>query len=228
VLARFLPTQLLSFGEKPSSEAFSPLLMAVGEHVPEIDVPLAFGRIGGSSEALEQTLEVLARRIPEMCRRLVIYLEADDIKAFATEVHGVKGSMNNIGATEIAWLAENLEMLAKKGDSEECRNRLPELVSRIEALLAALAPVLAEAASKKPKPAQTPGDTGELKAALTEAADYLEQFETDLAAQALEAFACGAFGAELDSALTQLLESIQEFDYDTAQGMINDILGKIT
>jgi CheY-like chemotaxis protein len=222
VLTRFLPKKLLSFGEKASYGDYSPLLRQVAERVPDIDVPLAFERIGGSSEALEQTLEVLLRRIPELSLRLKSFLSASDIRAFATEVHGVKGSMNNIGATKIAQLAEGLETLARNNDSTGCEENLPELLYRMSALMAALTPVLAEREAAAPPGA--PGDIEDLKAALVTASEYLELFETDLAAQELEACAGKTYGGELDTDLKQIFAKIQEFDYDCAQNMITGVL----
>jgi CheY-like chemotaxis protein len=224
VLARFLPKGLLSFGERPSFEEYSPLLRQVAESVPEMDLPLAFKRIGGSPEALEQTLRVLLRRMPELGRRLERFLAAGDVKAFATEVHGVKGSMSNIGATEIARLAEEIELLAKNSGCSGCERFLPELLGKMNALAASLGPVLASGET----PAGEPGDIEKLKAALEDAASCLELFETDLAAQALEACAGKTYGEELDIKLKEVFARTREFDYDGAQGMIKSMLETIT
>jgi signal transduction histidine kinase/HPt (histidine-containing phosphotransfer) domain-containing protein/FixJ family two-component response regulator len=223
LLARFLPKGMLAFGERPASEDYGPLLRKVAEKVPEIDLPLAFKRVGGSPEALEQTLHVLLRRIPELGRRLESFLAAGDMKAFATEVHGVKGSMSNIGATEIARLAEELEHLSKNGDRSSCEKGLPELLRRMGALAASLEPVL----DGGEKPPGAPGELAELEEALEGAASCLELFETDLAALELEACAGKTYGEELNWGLEEVLAKIREFDYDGALGMIESMLEKI-
>jgi CheY-like chemotaxis protein len=226
VLTRFLPKALVSFGERPAFSDYSPVLRRVAEHVPDIDVPLAFKRIGGSSEALEQTLEVLLRRIPEMCRRLEDYLFAGDIKAFAIEIHGLKGSMYNIGAIEIGRLAESLEARAKNNDAAECKKKLPELEDRMAALERRLRTAMTEQETPEPgaKPFATPVDVLKLSAALKAAAEYLELFEADLAAQALVACAGKTYGEEPDAAIEQIFARIQDFDYDGALDMISGVL----
>ncbi len=185
----------------------------------EIDLELGLSRVGGQQAVFEKSVRIFHRRLPETLDKLEVFLAGGDIGDFAIEVHGLKGSLNNIGATALADDAYALELRAKDGDTAFCAENLPALSQKLAALEAALAPVLAEDADA---PAQ-PGDRAALAAGIADARALLDAFESDEALEKLKALAAFDYGEEANAALRDAMRLAEEFEYDRAA----DVLGTV-
>ncbi len=220
ILEKHLKPELITHGKWPEIKraAQSTFLGRVAAAAPEIDIEVALSRIGGDEEGLEQTIRVFAKRLPRVRQRLQRFLAEGDIKAFSIEAHGAKGSLNNIGATEIAKLAEALEHGAKAGNLKICEEKMPILLRRLdevaEKLMSIDEPDMSAATQKNP------GDRGKLLEAFKAAQRFLDAFETDLALREIESVAGHTYGERLDGAISRAEALTREFDYDGATGEV--------
>ena len=136
-------------------------------------------------------------------------------------MHGLKGSLNNIGATALADEAYALELRAKDGDAAFCAAHLPLLAEQLGRLEQALAQVLAEN-EDAPVPVP-PGDGNALTAGVADVCALLEVFESDDALEKLDALAGFDYGKETNARLRDAKRFVEEFEYDRAVDLLSMI-----
>ena len=184
-----------------------------------IDVDLGLDRLGGRLEIYESTLGILARRLPETERRLPEFLLEEDLPNFVVEVHGLKGSLNNIGAVHAAQLAEKLESASRHGDAEYCKTHLPELLSVVERLRKSLEEAFLESSNAAAFAER--GDALALPAKLELARNALVAFERDAAMEILQDLCRYDYGAQANAVLNDATAAIELFDYNKALGCLD-------
>ncbi len=199
--------------ELETADGLSLLLERVGT-IDGVNIKLGLERIGCLRDAYAKSVEIMARRLPEVMERLASFLEQGDLKGFSIEVHGAKGSLNNIGATRMAEAAEALESKAKENDLDSCRQHLPALLADLETLGRGLREALAEQEAAG-VPAEQ-GDPAALVRELPEIRRLLDAFEADAALEILQRLAGFDHGAEPNEALRGAIRAIEEFDCDRA------------
>ncbi len=226
VLSKWLPADKICRVEhkKPSSAEPERALSAVLARVAAIDgvnVHLALDRINGLQDVYETSLGILVRRLPDAQQRLSTFLENEDARGFAIEVHGLKGSLHNIGATSMALEAELLENRAKESDLHFCRERLPALQEAFSTLHEALIAALGEEESA---PARTsPGDSGLLMQQLSVLRNLVDTFEDDEALSILRRLREYDYGEALNGALDNVSQLVEAFEHDRALALLDGL-----
>jgi signal transduction histidine kinase/HPt (histidine-containing phosphotransfer) domain-containing protein/ActR/RegA family two-component response regulator len=225
VLLKWLPAGKVSFSAsvmpEPSAE-LSPFLTEVAA-VDGVDVALGLDQIGGLQDAYSDSLRILTRRLPEVSERLEGFLAEGDLKGFSIEVHGLKGSLANIGGKELAKKAETLELGSKAGDENFVRENLAELRTGMHELEDALA-----AAEEKTRPSEAEkpmGDPDALAQSLTLARELLEAFENDEALALIQEQIAYDYGEATNTALQKAARKSREFAFDEAIEIIDKLLG---
>jgi HPt (histidine-containing phosphotransfer) domain-containing protein len=72
------------------------------------------------------------------------FLRNDDLEKFCIEVHGIKGSLSLIGATELTPMARKLEEASRESNHIYCNENLPEFNNGLMSMGAALKKIFAE------------------------------------------------------------------------------------
>ena len=145
LLCRMLPSGMIQKKQRQQPETaanLSPLLAKVAA-IEGIDVPLALDRMNGVQSLYEESLAIMVRHLPESVGRLHSFLDGKDLNGFFIEVHGLKGSLNTFGMTQLALAAQRLEFEAKKENLLFCQQNLPALTESLSALHIELATLLA-------------------------------------------------------------------------------------
>ncbi len=128
ILMKWLPLekQIIVEGRSlaPTQVIYSAILRKASK-IEELDVQLGLNRVAGMQDVYEKSLRLLSKHIPAANKACGEFLERGDLKAFAIEVHGLKGSLANIGAMLLSDLAMELEELSKSGELQECRYKFP-------------------------------------------------------------------------------------------------------
>ncbi len=224
ILIKWLPPEKIRTRRAPSRPT---AVMAASELTPLLDranaidglnVRLGLERIGGLHDAYEQTLRIFTRRLPEALTRLADYLDEGNLKAFSIEVHGLKGSLNNIGATRLGTAAEELEHCSVENDALFCRENLPAFLNDLDMLHERLLSVLG---NDKPAAPTEAGDSEALPARLIEVRTLLDAFESDEAIAIVRELAGYDYGDRLNEALAHIAHAVEEFDYDRALAVID-------
>lgn len=215
-------------GEEPEARTASPSareeLARFQRAVPELDCAGALRRLGGMEQALTQALWMMARRLDAVSARLADFFARGDLSGFAIEVHGAKGSLNNVGAHDLAKEAEALELRAKKGDLAFCAAHTSRFLEGLESLRCRLGSVT----SGKPGRPRPAGDPGELAQTLTLVRQLLEEFEQDLPLDLVQSAAKLSYGAGTDAFLEELSALIGEFALEEAIALIDGRKDSVT
>lgn len=183
--------------------------------VEGLDSATAIETMGGMEDLYEQALMLMAKLLPQAIERLDACISSD-MAAFIIEIHGLKGSLNNVGAYGLGAEAASIEKAAKDGDSlcsesyASFKDRLTEFHRRF---LNAL----------KSERGKLPGDVRELVGVLPEteaAADRRDRGAALLLLRPMNEF---SFDPETDALLLEVLNSLETLEDDKALADIRSL-----
>ncbi len=225
ILRQWLPGRKISKGRKDSfaqagsmSESELPESLLRLAKIEGLNVRLGLKRVGGMQDVYIRSLGILRRRLPEVTSRLESFLQNGALRDFFVEIHGLKGSLANIGAEPLAEEAEALEIRSGGGDAAFCETHLPGLVAGLEKLNLNL-----NLAADEPTASATcagAGDMEELAARLASVRELLDSFESDAALDLLNELKTRDYGEEMNAALRIIVALVEEFDYESAMDRI--------
>ena len=104
------------------------------EGIPGLSVQTGLDRVSGRRDVYERSLKLALKEIEKCGKNLSAFLTAADMRNFKIEVHGIKGSLANIGAMELSALAFELETASAQGDLSLCAAKLPDFLERLASL----------------------------------------------------------------------------------------------
>ena len=191
--------------------------------VSGLNAELGLDQIGGLQGAYEKSLRIFTRRLPDVMARLIAFFEAGNLKGFSIEVHGLKGSLANIGASALSEKCKELEIKSKENDAAFCEEHLPDLLYDLDIMHSSLEDSLH---TEDNVPANE-GNINELINRLPMVKDLLDNFESDKAASLMEKAKTFNYGTEINDKITKIVRFIEEFEYEAAVDLINDICGGI-
>ena len=186
-----------------------------------VDVRQGLVMTGGS---VERYLSILATyhgdglaRVPELRSTL----EQGDLGLYATYVHALKSASASIGAVEVADLAKQLEMAAKRGDADFLQQHTEAFLRDFTKILENIGYIIT--AQHSGSPAESLSDT-ELQTALhelKEALDTLDGVAADALLGRLRKHKSDETTAE---AIRQIADHVLLCDYDEAVEIIDRLL----
>jgi HPt (histidine-containing phosphotransfer) domain-containing protein len=136
----------------------------------EIGLDLAYRQLN----VYRNTLEICAREIVKTVTNLDQFFAEKDMRNFRIEVHGMKGSLSNIGAIELASKALELEDAAREEDVEFCASKLPIFISELISFDAQLKEAFAELKKNQSSIMTIPLELPPILTRLTEAFDNMD------------------------------------------------------
>lgn len=98
------------------------------EQIKEISLSTGLERVCGQLNVYEKTLKLMLQEIEKLKKNLNEFLAVNDMNNFRIEVHGIKGSLANIGAMELSTQAHDLEVASDRGNTTFCAAMLPLLL----------------------------------------------------------------------------------------------------
>jgi PAS domain S-box-containing protein len=181
----------------------------------------------GQHDGYEKTLKLLIKEIEKCSKNLAAFLSADDMHNFAIDVHGMKGSLANIGAMEISDLAKELEFAAKDANSGFCTSNLPPFLEKLQTFKQKLIEAFAEEKQNQgiiEIPPELPPIFEKLTVALGET-DYLA---IDRGMESLDKLNL-SLGTEpkhgaLKDEIEQIKDAVMMLDYESALNMMRKLL----
>jgi CheY-like chemotaxis protein len=224
VLADWLPAEKLKYAEEETIIAPETETGLRGEFWNQIEkikglsVQAGLGSTSDQLDIYERSLNLTIREIEKCERNLINFLTAEDMRNFAIEVHSMKGTLANIGATELSTLAQKLENAAGGADSAFCTSNLPSFLEALGALKTNLTKAFVT----------TNQDNGQFKIPpeilpvfenLTAALDKMDFPAIDEAMKILNVLNPGG---PLKEEIDQIKYAVLMMDYDTAREIINN------
>ncbi|MCL1824321.1 MAG: ATP-binding protein, partial [Oscillospiraceae bacterium] len=150
LLKTFLPPEKIESGAEPKKtssvpketapkekiEEISPKnsFMDALDSVSEIDKMLGLSRVSNMEDIYQVTVELFNNNLIPECENMSALLDGGNIKDFATAVHAMKSMLSTIGAMELSSKALELEMAAKKEETDFCRNNFPAFLEKLRGL----------------------------------------------------------------------------------------------
>jgi two-component system, sensor histidine kinase and response regulator len=208
----------------PTGNERRPEKLADHVFLPEIDgVDMASGlkRVAGNRRLYRDLLMQFAARQRDVPSQILAAIENGDCKLAERIVHTVKGVAGNIGLGQIFTAAEKLERAVRDGDAAvpALVEEFAEILRRqVQAIRAALHDVMPDEAAKSSRRF----DAQASSAAIAHLRLLLESSDGD-AAEAFLALASALAGTFDESRLQALSAAINEFDFDGALSMLDEI-----
>jgi CheY-like chemotaxis protein/HPt (histidine-containing phosphotransfer) domain-containing protein len=204
-------------------------LLSFLKKIEGLDAQKALDTMGGLTEVYEKTVRMYARLTPESIEKMNGELSptggAPDLKAYAVDIHGMKGSCRNIGAFELGDIAYKLEMAAKSGDEAFCKANYPGFREQLAAFHKKVADTIAEF-DKKAAPGKQTGDKQFLRGNLEKAIAAADGFDANEANNFMKKIAEFTYGAEIDILIDDIIKPLDAFDCDTAMSLMNKLKEK--
>jgi signal transduction histidine kinase/response regulator of citrate/malate metabolism len=130
-----LPQEISAWGETIDEEdKFNGELWKRLEYIEGLNLSLGLNRVEGQRDVYENSLRFMIQEIEKSDKSLNTFLAANDMRRFGITAHGMKGSLANIGAMELASKALTLEKASDKMDSGLCAANLPLFLEELNEL----------------------------------------------------------------------------------------------
>jgi signal transduction histidine kinase/response regulator of citrate/malate metabolism len=219
------PTDGAEDSDKTNTEFWNKI-----EQIKGLSVQTGLDRISGQRDIYEKSLRLMINEIDKCEKSLNEFLASGDMKNFSIKVHGMKGSLANIGAMELSSRAYELETASDKADNDFCSSHLPSFLDDLKTLGSALA--AAFDGENQSNAASTPsGVPVEIPPALKEVFNKLTAaFEkTDFMAidEGMQSIKVLQSNSALDETLNKEIEKIKYavlmMDYDSAIKIIRSM-----
>ncbi|MDR0654785.1 MAG: HAMP domain-containing protein [Treponema sp.] len=193
-----------------------------------LDVDRGLNLLAGSAEQYFELIKFSAPVFRNSIERMDSFLGNDDLPAFAIEVHGAKGALNNIGASGLGEEALRLEKESKAGNGEFCKINYPAFRKRLEALVESLVSLGIKTGSSNTAETDAAGAgvlAEELSGALKKAAGACESYDAFKAQEYLVPYVHNAgLDEETGKKLAFICEKLNNVDYDEALTAIRELL----
>ncbi|MDR1445421.1 MAG: HAMP domain-containing protein [Treponema sp.] len=193
-----------------------------------LDVDRGLILLAGSAEQYFELIKFSASVFQNSIDRMDSSLGNGDLPAFAIEVHGAKGALNNIGASGLGEEALYLEREGKAGNGEFCKINYPAFRKRLAALVKSLVSLETKTDNSNTAETGRPGagvSAEELSGALKKAAGACEGYDPFKAREYLAPYIHNAgLDEETGKKLALISEKLSNVDYDEALAAIRELL----
>ncbi len=151
------------------------------------------------------------------------YLEAKDYESYKIAVHALKSNSRMIGATELSLAFEELEKAASEGAAEIIESKHAPTLTAYAGLIEKLRPI-GEMGEVR---IEGQLDSAEAKAVAKDLLDALDDFDDDLSKELVKKLSGYPFRPTRKELLEKASGYIDDFMYDEAAELINEILPAI-
>ncbi|MDR2608213.1 MAG: HAMP domain-containing protein [Treponema sp.] len=193
-----------------------------------LDVDRGLILLADSAEQYLELIKFSASVFKNSIDHMDSFLGNDDLPAFAIEVHGAKGALNNIGASSLGEEALYLEKEGKAGNGEFCKINYPAFRKRLAALVEGLVSLDTKTGNSTTAETGAAGDgvsAEELSRALKKAAGACEGYDSFKAQEYIAPYIHNAgLDEETGKKLAFISEKLNNVDYDEALAAIRELL----
>ncbi|MGN0583271.1 MAG: ATP-binding protein [Oscillospiraceae bacterium] len=195
-----------------------------------ISVANGLNYTGGNEEAYFDILETFIRKIPEKRERIDRLAAEKDWKNYTIEVHAVKSSSLSVGCNILSEAAKELEQAGKSGDYEQIEKNNHVLSSMFSDVYEEGMNLLKVHGVSTENPASEkeeilPEISGEaLEEIFIQASSACENFDSDMINELSEKASGYSYGGiNLKSGFSQIKKLSDDFEYDKAHEVLNNL-----
>lgn len=190
-----------------------------------LDVLLGLSRVEGLENVYEKNLKIFCHILPNAIERMLEYLQAGNLPDFKIQVHGLKGSLLNIGAVSASNKAKELELASQEGNIGFCMENIEELIAELKYYSEGLEEIFKISADQNFSSKEN-GSPGELAAQLEQAVTFLKDFDSDSALSIIESLRGYDYGQDVNGQLAEICNDIESFDYLSSIDKIGILIQK--
>jgi signal transduction histidine kinase/CheY-like chemotaxis protein/HPt (histidine-containing phosphotransfer) domain-containing protein len=198
------------------------------EKIEQIDgliTATGLDRVSGQRDVFEKSLNLMLKEIDKSTKNLNEYLAAGNLRDFCIEVHGMKGSLANIGMMKLSADAYELEKASDRGDGGLCAHQLPPFLEALQTFHAGLK----EAFALIEQPRGAVEIPAELPPVLKKLAHAFAEKNFVAVDEGLESLAGLKKkdiikGDALNEEIEKIKDAVEIMDYKTAQEVINKLI----
>ncbi|MCL2224016.1 MAG: ATP-binding protein [Defluviitaleaceae bacterium] len=196
--------------------------LATLRKIDMLDVDPALDAMSGLPDLYIDTVKLTMRLLSERVEKMDKFLPTD-IKAFTIEVHGLKSSMKNIGASKLGSQAAKLERNALDGNHDYCNENYPPFKEGLLTLESLLKAALGDDGAEEKETAEV----SSLLPALEEAKTAAESYDRDTAMDIITKHAAFSYDEETDKTLQEVINALEVFDCTAAFDKLQELQDKI-
>lgn len=194
--------------EKTESSKFSFLL----SNIPDLNAELAIAGIGGSESMYKKVLDKVMSLLPANVEEMDKFLHEDeDLGAFAIKVHGIKGSLRQIGCPRLADLAYALETESKAGNREYCDRHYVGFREELLHFYEQVDSIMRTGENTAENGESAPGDINEYLDVLTQVKDAAAGYDSSAAISSLSPLLKINFGGNADILLKKAAKEFESY-----------------
>ena len=195
-------------------------------NIEGLDIADALERLNNSAAIFMRIIRSFVSNMPAILAELA-NPTAENLADYAIKVHGCKGSLYGIGATQIGNSAKALEIASKAGDLPAVQRDNAAFISSVEALIQQLhelevqveaATVAASTAEATQQQAAVPD-----KGLLTQLLEATRVYDMDAMAELIERLASQTY-ASGGQDVTYIKEQFEAFAYDLVEQRLEQML----
>ena len=190
------------------------------ERIQGLSVSTGLERVEGQRDVYEAALKLMIGEIEKCYKNLNDFLMSKNMKSFCVEVHGIKGSLANIGAMELAAKAFDLEVASKKLDADFCASHLTAFLDDLNYLKFMLKEAC-ESSSYTDGPMEIPPELPHIFQKILNAFREIDFVIIDKEMEKINAL---QLNGVLKEAIEQIQDAIMMMEYDTAEEQIHKLL----
>lgn len=226
VLEKLLDSMGISIeiAESESSDSGGDIRELLGK-IGGLDFEKGIELMAGNVENYMKILSVCVKNIDENYVALESIQNTEELERFALYFHSLKGIFLNIGADVMAEKAKTLEFAAKEGNLSKIREQVGGFLADVSKINQELTD--ASEQYSKDKVANSSGEKisdSEFAGKLQELKQHIEDFEYIEITELLETMIAGGTPEAVEK-LKLVDNAIQEFDYEEAEEIVNEMLG---
>ena len=174
-------------------------------------------RMLGDDKVFYSVLKEYYKNIPKKIKLIAQYKQQNNLTAYTIEVHALKSTSRQIGATRLANLAAELERAGNDADLDTIREQTGELLTMYEAYQEVLRPFCEEKKKATPKVSVDSEKLRSLFEKMEEAIDNLDIDEMEKVVQQLQRY---TYEAQQQELFEQLCETVDNIDVDGAMEIL--------
>jgi PAS domain S-box-containing protein len=195
------------------------------ENIEGLSIMTGLERVAGQRDVFEKSLNLMQKEIDKCSRNLSEFLAADDMRNFCIEVHGIKGSLANIGAMKLSADAYELEKTSDLGDSALCAHNLPRFLKELQIFNDGLKEAFAEIEQPR-EPIKIPAELPPVLKKLAEAFANKNFVAVDEGIESLKNLQKEDIikGEALNQEIEKIKDASEIMDYKTAAEVISSLV----
>lgn len=223
ILADWLPIEKIKYESAESAQTALPEKAAEPEEtaIEGINYQNGLGFAGGDKATYMDILRTFSNDYEKRDKELHGMIEADDIQAFTTNIHGLKSASRYVGADEVSDLAAKLEEAGQKNDKEFIDSHFEECMTLYKTVCQNIQNYLGKETVQKnafPK-----GDIQTLKAT----AELLKQYAYDMDIVNFEEELKKVANYTWDDIIKAKLDDVSQAAYSYDYGKMSDETEKL-